>query len=78
MWSADSASPFKRIPAGRRFWRARASKDTAALAAAGQLGTPPPEVALSSNRMSPAGIPAFYSAEDLDTAVEKIRLPSAP
>ncbi|TWB23423.1 RES domain-containing protein [Nitrospirillum amazonense] len=33
-----------------------------------EIGTPPPEFAIQSNRMSPAGIPMFYGAFDLDTA----------
>lgn len=35
-----------------------------------ELGSPPPENA-SSNRMSPAGIPMFYAAEDIDTAIQE-------
>lgn len=35
---------------------------------ASALGTPEPEHARQSNRMSPAGIPMFYGAFDLDTA----------
>jgi hypothetical protein len=70
---AESAALFKTISAGSRLWRARASKTPEAFEAPGELGTPPPEVALASNRMSPAGIPAFYGAEDLDTAIEEIR-----
>jgi hypothetical protein len=70
---AEWAGLFKTISAGAGFWRARASETTEAFETAGELGTPPPEVALSSNRMSPAGIPAFYGAEDLDTAIGEIR-----
>lgn len=75
---AESAGLFSTISAGGRFWRARASEAAGAFATPGELGTPPPEVALSSNRMSPAGIPAFYGAEDLDTAIKEIRAVPVP
>ncbi len=75
---AESAGLFRTISAGGRFWRARASDASGAFATPGELGTPPPEVAFSSNRMSPAGIPAFYGAEDPDTAIEEIRTVPVP
>lgn len=40
----------------------------AAYATAGEIGSPPEEHALQSNRMSPAGVPMFYGAFDVDTA----------
>lgn len=40
----------------------------AAYATASEIGSPPEEYALQSNRMSPAGIPMFYGAFDVDTA----------
>lgn len=39
-----------------------------AYATAGEIGSPPEEHALQSNRMSPAGVPMFYGAFDVDTA----------
>lgn len=75
---AESAGLLKTISAGRRFWRARASEAARAFETPGELGTPPPAVALSSNRMSPAGIPAFYGAEDIDTAIEEIQTVPVP
>ncbi|QCB54627.1 RES domain-containing protein [Sphingopyxis sp. PAMC25046] len=33
-----------------------------------EIGTPPAQFAMQSNRMSPAGIPMFYGAFDVDTA----------
>lgn len=35
---------------------------------AAQIGTPPTECATQSNRMSPAGVPMFYGAFDIETA----------
>jgi hypothetical protein len=78
MGSADSAGLFTTFSRGTILWRARASATPKAFDSAGSLGTPPPEVALTSNRMSPAGIPAFYGAEDLDTAIEEIRAVPSP
>lgn len=43
----------------------------AAYATAGEIGSPPEERALQSNRMSPAGVPMFYGAFDVDTATEE-------
>ena len=40
----------------------------AAYATAGEIGSPPEEHALQSNRMSPAGVPMFYGAFEVDTA----------
>jgi hypothetical protein len=70
---AESADLFRTFPAGGSFWRARASDTPEAFDSPGALGTPPRELAFSSNRMSPAGIPAFYGAEELETATEEIR-----
>lgn len=75
---AESAGLFRTISTGGRFWRARASEAAGAFGTPGELGTPPPEAALSSNRMSPAGIPAFYGAEDPETAIEEIRAVPTP
>jgi len=40
----------------------------AAYVAAAEIGSPPEKYALQSNRMSPAGVPMFYGAFDVDTA----------
>jgi hypothetical protein len=42
--------------------------DPAAYATAGEIGSPPEQHALQSNRMSPAGVPMFYGAFDDETA----------
>jgi hypothetical protein len=41
------------------------------LTTAKELGTPPRESATLPNRMSPAGIPMFYGAFDLETAIKE-------
>ena len=45
---------------------------------AGRLGTAPREYAKQSNRMSPAGIPMFYGAADVDTAITEVTVHSNP
>ncbi|TAJ11903.1 RES domain-containing protein [Patescibacteria group bacterium] len=42
--------------------------DTAAFVLAAEIGSPPEEFAVQSNRMSPAGVPMFYGAFELETA----------
>ncbi|WP_433355887.1 HEPN-associated N-terminal domain-containing protein [Microtetraspora malaysiensis] len=60
------------IPAGRRFWRGRADSDRQATWGAKDLGTAPRTHAKQANRMSPAGIPMFYGAADVDTAIKEV------
>jgi hypothetical protein len=63
----------RRLPAGRELFRARRHKADEELATAAALGSPPAERAAAS-RMSAVGIPMFYGAEDLDTALAELRL----
>lgn len=70
---ADSAGLIRPFPAGTTFWRARSHGADTRYETAADLGVPPPGVSLSSNRMSPAGIPAFYGAEEAETAIAEIR-----
>ena len=63
------------LPAGHRVWRARPHSAPIEHTAS-QLGTVPEELALRSNRMSPAGIPMFYGADDSDTAIEEVAFSS--
>lgn len=42
---------------------------------AAEIGTPPAEFAIQSNRMSPAGIPMFYGAFDVQTATAETLAP---
>lgn len=61
----------KVMPIGTHIYRARAS-DTP-LKTPTQLGPPPPESALQSNRMNPPGVPMLYAAETPKVAVAEIR-----
>lgn len=56
------------VAAGTRFWRARTHSEPLKRTAK-KLGTAPIKKALTANRMSPAGIPKFYGADDADTAI---------
>lgn len=59
---------------GTTFWRARThpkGKLNAEIPA-GELGTSPRHYAKAPNRMSPAGIPMFYGAEDQITAIAEV------
>lgn len=60
---------FGTIEPDQELKRARVVKVGERLNTAGELGTAPQSLALSPNRMSPAGIPMFYAAFDRQTAV---------
>lgn len=62
------------LPAGIVTYRARghALMEEARDWSAAQLGTNLPHNATSSTRMSPAGIPLFYGANDVDTALAEV------
>ena len=62
----------RHLPAGYRVWRARTHCSSPIEHTASALGTVPDKVALSANRMSPAGIPMFYGATDADTAITEV------
>ena len=62
------------LPAGYRFWRARAHNPDGISHIAAELGTAPRERAKQANRMSPAGISMFYGAGDETTAVREVAL----
>jgi hypothetical protein len=60
------------LPAGMRLWRARAHKSGQQFDLdASSLGAIPRSIAIQANRMSPAGIPLFYGAQDPETAVRE-------
>ncbi|HEX8770914.1 MAG TPA: HEPN-associated N-terminal domain-containing protein [Acidimicrobiales bacterium] len=67
----------RRLPAGRKLFRARQHPLEKTPAAPGELGSPP-RAAAGANRMSPAGIPMFYAADDPVTALAELRLESYP
>lgn len=54
------------------FYRARELKRNEIIRSAKEIGTPPIQYAIYSNRMSPAGIPMFYGANEFQTAVAEI------
>jgi len=60
------------LAAGCRFWRAQTHNEPAIEHSATRLGTVPTEKALTANRMSPAGIPRFYGAMDIETAIREV------
>lgn len=45
------------------------------LSTASELGSPPTELAIYPNRMSPAGIPMFYGSFDIETAIKETYIP---
>ncbi|MFS0695949.1 HEPN-associated N-terminal domain-containing protein [Streptomyces nitrosporeus] len=59
------------IPAGHRLWRAR-THDAEQHWTACDLGTASPTQARHPNRMSPAGIPLFYGADNPTTAIQEV------
>lgn len=65
---ARSYGLFRDLSAGQTFYRSRGRETRARITDPLELGPPPPERA-SQSRMSPAGIPMFYGAEDPETAI---------
>lgn len=60
------------LDAGYSVWRAQIHDDPGMTFDAGRLGTAPADKAKRPNRMSPAGIPLFYGAEEKDTAIQEV------
>jgi hypothetical protein len=56
------------LPEGSTLYRARASKRPLTVR---ELGPPPKELAVQSNRMSPAGIVMFYASDNPETALRE-------
>jgi hypothetical protein len=67
------------LPAASAVWRAQTHEGSVLqpAASAGRLGTGKREHAKQPNRMSPAGIPMFYGAMDLDTAIVEVAVHAA-
>ena len=61
------------LPAGTSLFRARTRKRGQRFTTAQDLGPPPPDRALQSNRMNPPGVPMFYGAETRELAYREIR-----
>ena len=61
----------KQIQLGTPIWRVRIHKNKDKLIKDSDFTSPPIEKAIQSNRMSPAGVPMLYGAEDFDTAYQE-------
>ncbi|WP_127966537.1 HEPN-associated N-terminal domain-containing protein [Agrobacterium sp. RS6] len=61
------------LPAGHRFYRARARKMRKPVTSPAALGPPPEDRATQSNRMNPPGISMFYGADKPRLAIAEIR-----
>ncbi len=64
------------MKAGMRWFRARVHDPAKEYTSAADLGTAPRKAAVFSNRMSPAGIPMFYGAADVETVVAETYTPT--
>ncbi|MBY8873990.1 RES domain-containing protein [Micromonospora sp. PLK6-60] len=62
------------LPPGTSMYRVRGhdATDESKSWAARDLGTNRPELSVNASRMSPAGIPLFYAAEDVETALAEV------
>lgn len=67
--SCQNMNLFMDLPVGTGIYRVRVHNNDKDYTSAKELGTPPVEKAIYSNRMSPAGIPMFYGSDDEETAV---------
>jgi hypothetical protein len=68
----EQAGIVRRLDAGSHLFRAHTHTPAERLTGAERLGAPPASHA-AANRMSPAGIPLFYAAEDQETAIIEVR-----
>lgn len=59
------------LPVGQTIYRVRVVDKNTMLSSASDLGAPPHEFATMPNRMSPVGIPMFYGAFDVETAIRE-------
>jgi HEPN/RES N-terminal domain 1/RES domain len=66
---AETEGAFLTLSAGSRVYRARRQPKGKTYDTAGQLGPPPLEHAIQTNRMSPPGVVMTYAADDAETAV---------
>lgn len=73
---SNELSLIQKIKKGTIFYRGRASSYMKKYDSVEDLGPPPNDKAIYSNRMSCAGIPLFYGALDRDTALAEIFDPS--
>lgn len=66
--SVREAGITKRLPPGKKIWRVRIHMPSERLGDEAEFATPPLSKATQANRMSPAGVPMFYGADDFETA----------
>ena len=62
---------FVTLEADAELFRARYQRPGEVLRTASELGPPPVEAAIQSNRMSPPGIPMFYASDNIETAIRE-------
>lgn len=65
----------KVVKPGKAFWRVRVHEAGKLLEVPKDYTSPPAEYANYSNRMSPAGVPMFYGADDFETAMLETTTP---
>ncbi|MXX27675.1 MAG: RES family NAD+ phosphorylase [Caldilineaceae bacterium SB0668_bin_21] len=68
---AQQIGLFTEVPSGTHLLRARREGCKRVLKEPQELGPPPVNKAIQSNRMSPAGIPMFYGCDDEETALKE-------
>ena len=73
----DRLGLIKELPWGTKLYRARPWEDGKPHKLPIDLGPPPKEHALQSNRMNPPGIPMFYGAETLNLALAETKSDTA-
>lgn len=66
---AETEGAYATLPAGSLIYRARREPKGKIYNTAGQLGPPPQEHAIQTNRMSPPGVVMTYAADDAETAL---------
>lgn len=69
--NAELYDLFTILPPGSKLFRARFQKPGTKLESAQDLGPPPKNYAIQSNRMNPPGIPMFYACDDPETALRE-------
>lgn len=70
-FSAKKSGLIKQIQPETTIWRVRIHEEKEELVKDHDFAAPPIEVAIQSNRMSPAGVPMFYGAKDFETACQE-------
>lgn len=73
-----SLNMLKKLPTSQIIKRVRIVDNYSEATTSSDLGSPPVEFCKIANRMSPAGIPMFYGAFDLKTAIKETYEPESP